>query len=270
MFDRIGLGDRHVLGSGVEFRCECLYDLPAVLSYRLKILLAESFPEFVHGPGTLHHQTFAHLVEIVFDVYALALREILAHATLHPVQDLGVLPGEGVEDAVHRLVYKGFLVEIYLIISHLPYLPCEGFECLLEEFVYGAYGEGTVVVEDVAKHLPLVLVGRFRQELDDAALHLCRCLVGEGYGQDVPVCIFPGEQGKVLFCKGVGLARPCGGFENLYHRPQMVLKSQYSQVLLSSVLLHGTSLSLISSRSTPTLSFMRRRNSALAGTLRGF
>ena len=270
MFYGMHLAYHHILRRRVEFIGEFPDDLIAVLAYGLQVLLAETLLKFVRGACTLHHQTFAHIVKIVFDVDALALREVLAHATLHPVQDLGVLPGEGVEDAVHRLVYKGFLVEIYLIISHLPYLPCEGFECLLEEFVYGAYGEGTVVVEDVAKHLPLVLVGRFRQELDDAALHLCRGLVGKGYGQDVPVCIFPGEQGKVLFCKGVGLARPSGGFENLNHRPQMVLKSQYSQVLLSSVLLHGTSLSLISSRSTPTLSFMRRRNSALAGTLRGF
>ena len=270
LFYGIGLADRHILRGCVEFVGEVPDNLLAVRAYGLQVLLAEALLELVGGTCSLHHQAAAHLIETLFDVDALALREVGSHAALHPVQDFRVLPGEGIEDAVHGFADKGVFVQVYLIIGDLPDLPREGLQGLLEEFVDGADREGAVVVENVAQHLPFVLVGRFREKLQDAALHLGRGLVGESYGKDVPVGIFAGEQRYILFREGVCLARPCGGFQNLYHRPQMVLKSQYSQVFVSDVLFHGTSLSRSSSSSRATRSFIRRRNSGLAGTLRGF
>ena len=68
-----------------------------------------------------------------------------------------------------------------------------------------------------------------KQLLQDAALHLVRRLVGKGHGKDVAIglgILFLQEQADVFAGQVVGLSRTGGGFQNPYHLPQIVLKSQ--------------------------------------------
>ena len=206
LLDGICLAHHHVLCGGVHFRRETFYDAGAVLHQRGKVLLAEAVLELVPAAGLSHHQPAADFVELAFDAGPPALVQAVRDALAQPVQKVRAVCGERVEDAVHGLVYQGLLVEVYLVVGHLPDLPRKGLQGLLEELVDGGYRERAVVVEYVAEHLLLAGIGALVQELQDAALHLGRGLVGEGDGEYVPVCETLGKERQVAVCEGVCLA----------------------------------------------------------------
>ena len=121
----------------------------------------------------------------------------------------------------------------------------------------------------------VLVIRRFRwtgsqheEFLQDASLHLVRRLVGEGDGQDVAVRkrILPGEDQPDIFTgQVVCFSGSRGGFEQLYHRPQIILKSQNLQVSGLSVRRKGTAGSTSSASISRSFSRVSRANSGLNG-----
>ena len=197
-------------------------------------------------------QVPGHLLERRFQAEPVALFQAGLHVVREPVQQAPVLLGKAVQDPVHALLHQRGLVQLHLVGGKLPDLAGEGPERLLEELVDGGDGEGRIVMQDgpelslrpLAEFLgrpeegrdKVVVIRRFLriygqhlQFLEDALLHLVRSLVRKGHGQDVAVglrVLLGEEQADVFAGQVVGFSRPGGGFEDLDHRPQIILKSQ--------------------------------------------
>ena len=235
-------------------------------------------------------EVHGHLLERGLQVEAAAVLQAGLHVLGEPAEQAPVVLREAVQDAVHALLHQGGLVQFHLVGSELPDLAGEGPQRLLEELVDGGHREGRIVVQDAAQLagspflqgfrrlelreeiLEVRRLGRFRGEgeqlVQDAALHLVGGLVGEGHGEDVAVglrILLRQEQADVFAGQVVGLSRTGGCFHDLDHRPQIILKSQYSQVLRSSVRRKGTDGSVISAKRSLRRSRVRRANSAFAG-----
>ena len=197
-------------------------------------------------------EVHGHLLEGRFQVEPVALLQPGLHVVREPVQEAAVSLGEPVQDAVHALLHERGLVQFHLVGGELADLAGEGPEGLLEELVDGGHGEGGIVVQDAAQ-LPrgpfpertgireqgrneVLVVGRIlrggrkgMEFLEDALLHLVGGLVRKGHGEDVPIglgVLLHQQQADIFTGQVVGLPGPGRRFQDLDHRPQIILKSQ--------------------------------------------
>ena len=236
-------------------------------------------------------EVHGHLLERRLQAEAVAVLQAGLHVLREPAEEAPVVLRETVQDAVHALLHQGGLVQFHLVRGELPDLAGEGPQRLLEELVDGGHRKGGIVMQDAAQlpgraflqglrrrkdrrdEVPEVRrAGRIRGEgeqlVQDAAFHLVGGLVREGHGEDVAVglrVLLRQEQADIFAGQVVGLPRTSRSFHDGDHRPQIILKSQYSQVLRSSVRRKGTDGSVISAKRSWRRSRVRRANSAFAG-----
>ena len=216
-------------------------------------------------------QQLAHGVQAFFHAELFALFQAGAHAAVDPPNHFRLVLRKRIEDAVHSLPYQGIPVQLNLIVRKLAYFARKGLERLLEETVYGADRECSVVMEHVEQDFLRGRIGHRTavQVADNPALHLRRGLVGEGHRQHMAVLAriaASQDEFQICFGKIVCLARTGTRLQYL-HRPQMVLKSHISQVRASSVLLKGTEVSESSPSRASSLPAIRELKSGFSSTL---
>ena len=210
---------------------------------------AETAYGFVMVPRLEVH---GHLLKGRLQIESFTLLKACLHVVREPVQKVSVILRKGVEDPVHALLHERSLVQFHLVGGKLADLTGEGPEGLLEKLVNGGDGEGGIVVQDAAQ-LPcgtllkrrrigkqgrdeIREVGRIPRPgrenvefLENTPLHLVGGLVREGHGQDVPIglgVLLHQQQADICTGQVVGLSRPGRSFQDLDHRPQIILKSQ--------------------------------------------
>ena len=204
-----------------------------------------------------------------------------------------------VQKPVDTFAEQGVLVKLDGIGREMAYLPGKGLERLLEEPVYGTDRKGAVVMEDIAQQLFRSITkrtgvgtyrrhelfeiirflrpdGKFMELFQYPFLHLVRRLVCKGHCKDMPVgmAVTSLEHGPYIFqCQIPGLTRTGRSLQYLYHNPfylpQIILKSQYAQVSLSSVLKNGTSLLFNSASRPANLSSISLLKRTLSGNITG-
>ena len=255
---------------------EGLDDGTALLADPLQAVLAEGVPAVdAQALGELAElvvlEQAAHFQQAFVHLEAAALFERVGEAVAQPAEQLLVVLGQRVQDAVHRLGDQRILVQLHLIVRKLADLAGEGLERLLEEAVDRADREGAVVVQQLGEQdlCPGIGRGQPGEVAQDARLHLGGRLVGEGHREDMAVRLrfAAGEQQvDVGLGQPVCLARSGAGFQDL-HRPQMFLKSHHWQVrTTSSVRRKGTDRSAISASKASRRSAIRERKRALSAT----
>ena len=240
----------------------------------------------------LGEKTDGNLLEFCLKIVFLSFGERFDDDSGKPPEQGGIRFRERIQDTVHTFRNQRGGVQFDLIVGKLAEFPCKGLQGMLEEAVDGADRERTVVVEYVTQHLRCpdaqffngsglrkqVLKirgghGVLRKDmefLEYPGLHLVSRLVGEGDCKNMPVrvpVLFPQDKSEICLGKVVGLSRPCRCFHYPYHLPQIILKSQFLQISVSSVRFHSpVSREEISRRSCLTPSSASRRNSPLRGT----
>ena len=103
-------------------------------------------------PSLLALQTPGYLIETALQPVLAALLDIPDHLVGDPFQLCGIPGAEGIQHPVNALPDQGVPVQFHLVGGKLANLPGEGLERLLEETVYGAHGEGGIVVKYIAEH----------------------------------------------------------------------------------------------------------------------
>ena len=175
------------------------------------------------------------------DVPLVAAVQLFADIVHYPSLHLGLCI-HCTDEAVNGAVYHLFVGELHLQVSCQPQLACHAPKDALEERVDGLDAEVRVVVQDGSERLSRLLANlrlgegfvlplapahngihvviRFLQphlqgieRLEDAALHLCRSLVGEGDGQrmhEFILGVWLQQSGNVFHGQGESLARARG------------------------------------------------------------
>ncbi len=245
------------IGSHFYRRLIVLYQNIAALADRGEMLLGIdfSFVDTEAADGLLvvpRLEVHGHLLEGRLQVEPVALLQAGLYVVREPVQKTPVGLCKPVQDAVHALLHKRGLVQLHLVGGELADLTGKGPERLLEELVDGGDGKGRIVVQDAAQlpRSPLLERSRVREQgrdeirivgrllrlgrkgmqfLEDTLFHLVRGLVRKGHGEDVPIglrVLFHQQQADIFTGQVVGLSRPGRSFQDLDHRPQIILKSQ--------------------------------------------